>query len=107
MSYLLHTFNNISMAINKPDGNSNHGQKILRNCLKLIRHVEEVVKKVLNREYVVKMCDTAWKRLRRIMAMGGMYMLMGIRATTNPNKSDKTNNVIDYSLTPPLDSQKY
>ncbi len=40
------------------------------------------------------------------MVTGAMYMLMGIRATTNPNKSDKTNNVMDYSLTPPLGSQK-
>ncbi len=43
MSYLLHTFKNIPMAINKPDGSSSHGQKILWNYLKLIRHVEEVL----------------------------------------------------------------
>ncbi len=54
-SYLLHTFNNIPMATNKPGGNSSHGQKVHRNCLEIIRNVEEV----LNRKYVVKMCDTA------------------------------------------------
>ncbi len=52
------------MATNKPDGNSNHRHKVPRNWLVLIRHVEEMVEKVLNREYVVKMCDTAWERLR-------------------------------------------
>ena len=62
----------------------------------MIRHVEEVVDKVLNRKYVVKMCDTAWERPWRIMAMGAMY-IEGIRDTTNSNnKSEKNNNVMDY-----------
>ncbi len=42
--------------------------------MELIRPAEEVVEEVLNREYVVKTCDTAWERLRRIMAMGAMYI---------------------------------
>ncbi len=84
------------MATNKPDGNSSHGQKVPRNCLEMIRHVEEVVEEIFNRKYVVKMCDNAWERLRRIMTMGATHMLRGIRATTNPNKFDKTNNVIYY-----------
>ncbi len=51
---------------------------------------------VLNREYVVKMYDTAWERLWSIMAMAAMY-IEGFRATTNSNnKSDRNNNIIDY-----------
>ena len=51
-----------------------------------------LVEEVVNRKLWSR---CAWERLRRIMAMGAMY-IEGIRATTNPNKPDKNNNVVDY-----------
>ena len=68
------------MATNMPDGNSSYGPK----CLELIRHVEEAMEEILSKKYMAKMCDTAWERLRRIIAMGAMYVPHSSKIMSQP-----------------------